>query len=207
MRLFAQIRALFRPNTVSLTKDWKKLLLSLFIVQKEEGVCLFSHHFQLGKISRIDTQLVGIGFTALSKMMQETIDSSSQLSFVDLGKKKVLFEERDMFRIILVTQEMNKEEFCIILGKVKTLAEYFEKLFFIQQQITSKTFVCPEDYALTTDLVSLIFDDEPTPILKIIPLIFKSVQKKNFSFSRKAKYSTNFLPEEFFSVRIVKKNI
>ncbi len=48
------------------------------------------------------------------------------------------------------------------------------------------TQVCVEDYALTSELVSLIFKDKPTRVLEIIPVIFKSI-RKNKSLSSKGK--------------------
>ena len=77
---------------------WQQYLVSLYIIRKTDGICLFSHHFNLGYISNIENQLVGMGFIAIANMMQEVVDSNSQLRMIDLGRKKVLLEA---FRIFL----------------------------------------------------------------------------------------------------------
>ena len=74
-------------------KNWRDLLISLYIVRNTDGICLYSHHFQLGLISQIETQLVGMGFSAMSKMMREVVDSNSRLTLIDLREKKVIIEE------------------------------------------------------------------------------------------------------------------
>ncbi len=186
------------PNKKKILLGWKQKLLSLYVIHKDNGISLYSHHFQLGEISHIDSQLVGMGFTALSKMMRQTVDPTSHISFVDLGKKKILFEERKTFYIVLVSLELSKEEFCVIFQRLKMLAEYFENMFILQQQITARTYVCLDDYALTSDLISLLFNEKQTDFMKIIPVIFRSIQKKSSLISKNVKESVNKLPESSF---------
>ncbi|UCG90674.1 MAG: hypothetical protein JSU57_02795, partial [Candidatus Heimdallarchaeota archaeon] len=103
---FTWFKKHFRDNSLNkLPKDWKKHLISLYIIRKSDGICLFSHHFQLGAISQIENQLVGMGFTALAKMMREIVDKSARLNMIDLGRKKVLIEERINLLVVLVTTE------------------------------------------------------------------------------------------------------
>ncbi|MFW9902900.1 MAG: hypothetical protein ACFFFH_01090 [Candidatus Thorarchaeota archaeon] len=175
-----------KKNQSDTLLNWKQHLISLYIIRKGDGICLFSHHFQLGLISRIENQLVGMGFTAISQMLQEIVDSSSSLVMMDLGSKKVLIEEKQGFLTILITT-INSP---LLRNKLKKLADLFEKIFELQQRISLVTQVCVEDYALTTELVSMVFEDEPTQILRIIPVIFKSIRKnKSLSTKEKAIYS------------------
>ena len=169
-------------NSTKYPIGWKQHIISLYIIRHSDGICLFSHHFQLGFISQIENQLVGMGFTAISQMMQEIVDSSSSLVMVDLGSKKVLIEERKNILAILITTVNTS----FLREKLEELADYFEKMFELQQQINLETRVCLEDYALTTDLVSLVFRDQPTRVLEIIPVIFKSI-RKNKTLSTKKK--------------------
>ena len=164
---------------VAIPKNWQQHLISLYIVRKDDGICLFSHHFQLSMISQIETQLVGMGFTALAKMMREIIDSSARLCMIDLGERKVLIDERSTSLTVLVTTENS----LFLRGKLEELTDYFEKIFELQKRINLTTRVCLEDYALTADLVSLVFKDKPTRVLEIVPLIFKSIRKTNSIFS------------------------
>ncbi|UCG04334.1 MAG: hypothetical protein JSW11_10175 [Candidatus Heimdallarchaeota archaeon] len=172
-------------NKKSLTNppsDWIHHLISLYIIRKGDGICLFSHHFQLGMISQIENQLVGMGFTAISQMLQEIVDSASSLVMMDLGPKKVLIEEKEGFLTILITTTNS----VVLREKIEALADLFEKMFELQQRISQETQVCVEDYALTSELVSLIFNDKPSRVLEIIPVIFKSI-RKNRSLSPKEK--------------------
>lgn len=173
-----------RRNQSETLLNWKQHLISLYIIRKGDGICLFSHHFQLGLISQIENQLVGMGFTAISQMLQEIVDSSSSLVMMDLGSKKVLIEEKQNFLTILITTNYSP----LLRNKLKKLADLFEKMFELQQRISLVTQVCVEDYALTTDLVSLVFEDKPTRVLEIIPVIFKSI-RKNKSLKEKEKDS------------------
>lgn len=164
-------------------KNWKQDLISLYLVRNSDGICLFSHHFQLGSMAQIETQLVGMGFTAISKMMREVVDTSSRLTLMDLGSKKVLFEDHEnMMAVLIVLKDLP-----FYRKKLEELVNYFEKLFELQQQINLKTHVCLEDYALTSELVSLIFSEQSMDMLDIIPLIFKTIQK-NDSKGTKSKY-------------------
>jgi hypothetical protein len=143
---------ILNKNTIKPPKNWKQDLLSLYIVRNSDGICLFSHHFQLGLMSQIANQLIGMGFTAISKMMREVVDASSRLITMDLGPKKVLIEEHKNKLAILVVIKENP----FYREKLKELIYYFEKIFELQQQINQTTHVCVEDYALTHDLVSLV---------------------------------------------------
>ncbi len=105
--------------------DWKRHLISLYIIRQGDGICLFSHHFQLGLISHIENQLVGMGFTAISQMLQEIVDSSSNLVMMDLGSKKVLIEEKEGFLTILITT-INSP---VLRDKLEELADLFGKMF------------------------------------------------------------------------------
>jgi hypothetical protein len=175
-----------KKNQSETLLNWKQHLISLYIIRKGDGICLFSHHFQLGLISRIENQLVGMGFTAISQMLQEIVDSSSSLVMMDLGSKKVLIEEKQGTLTILITT-INSP---LLRSKLKKLADLFEKMFELQQRISLVTQVCIEDYALTTELVSMVFEDRPTQVLRIIPVIFKSIRKnKSLSSKEKAIYS------------------
>ncbi len=160
-------------------ENWKQHLISLYIIRKDDGICLFSHHFQLGMISQIETQLVGMGFTALAKMMREIVDSSARLCMIDLGRKKVLIDERSTSLTVLVTTENS----LFLQGKLKEMTDYFQKIFELQQRISLRTRVCLEDYALTADIVSLVFQEKSTRVLEIVPLIFKSIRKTDSIFS------------------------
>lgn len=190
-RLRQRIRKKSRTEYLS---DWKSHLVSLYIIRHGDGICLFSHHFQLGLISQIENQLVGMGFTAISQMLQEIVDSSSHLVMIDLGSKKILIEEKEDFLTILVTT-INSS---ILREKLVELADLFEKMFELQQQISRVTQVCVEDYALTLELVSLVFQEKPTRILEIIPIIFKTIRKnKSLSQNQKEKYSILMTPANY----------
>ena len=162
-----QLKKQFRENhTNNSQKKWKHHLFSLYIIRKSDGICLFSHHFQIGLISQIENQLVGMGFTALEKMMREIVDSSAHLELIDLGKKKVLIEERRNLLAVLITTDNSQ----FIRLKLEELTSHFEKMFDLQQQINLETCVKLEDYALTAELVSIVFTDQPKRILEIIPI-------------------------------------
>jgi hypothetical protein len=171
-----------KKNPSEPLSDWKRHLISLYIIRQDDGICLYSHHFQLGLISQIENQLVGMGFTAISQMLQEIVDSSLNLVMMDLGSKKVLIEEKEGFLTILITT-INSS---VLRDKLEELAYLFGKMFVLQQRISLVTQVSVEDYALTSELVSLVFKDKPTRVLEIIPVIFKSI-RKNKSLSSKGK--------------------
>lgn len=163
-----------KKNQSEILSDWKQHLISLYIIRNGDGICLYSHHFQLGLISHIENQLVGMGFTAITQMLQEIVDSTSSLVMIDLGSKKVLIEEKESFLSILITT-INSQA---LRDKLKKLTDLFEKMFELQQRISSITQVRVEDYALTSDLVSMVFKDKPTRVLEIIPMIFKSIRSE-----------------------------
>ncbi|MFX0210436.1 MAG: hypothetical protein ACFFDT_30935 [Candidatus Hodarchaeota archaeon] len=179
---FFQLRKrILKKNCIKPSENWKKHLISLYIIRKRDGICLFSHHFQLGLISHIENQLVGMGFTALARMMQEIVDSSACLRMIDLGQKKVLIDERSNLLAVLITTQ----GIPILCKKLEELTNYFENMFELQQQINLETCVRLEDYALTTELVSLVFKDRPKRVLEIIPIIFKSIRKTNSNQEKK----------------------
>jgi len=160
-------------NQSSTFTNLKKSLISLYIVRNTDGICLYSHHFQLGLMSQIENQLIGMGFSAMSKMMQEIVDSDSHLSLIDLNEIKVLIEEKgDLLGVLIATD--NKP---ILREKLSELLVQFEKIFQLQRRIDDLgKHVCLDDYALTADLVALIFKDVSPKILEIIPIIFKSIR-------------------------------
>ncbi|MHA1968846.1 MAG: hypothetical protein ACW964_13710 [Candidatus Hodarchaeales archaeon] len=183
-RLRNRIFSTRREDPTSDSQNWKNALVSLYIVRNTDGICLYYHHFQLGSISRIETQLVGMGFSAMSKMMQEVVDSDSNLSLIDLDKKKVIIEEKGDLLGILVTTKYS----TVIREKLTLLLDHFEKIFQLQRAISSLgKHVCLEDYALTSDLVDLIFDKQPLKVLEIVPIIFKSIREGNISSLSKSK--------------------
>ena len=69
-------------------------------------------------------------------------------------------------------------------------------MFELQQQINLETRVCLEDYALTTELGSLVFRDQPTRALEIIPVIFKSIRKNKTISTKKNGTLWTFLAAE-----------
>lgn len=174
--------------------NWKQHLISLYIIRHSDGICLFSHHFQLGWIAQIENQLVGMGFTAISQMMQEIVDSSSSLVLMDLGSKKVLIEERENILGILITTVNS----AFFREKLEELANHFEKMFELQQQINLESCVCLEDYALTTELVSLVFKDQPTRVLEVIPIIFKSIRKNKSIATKQEETLENLITAKRF---------
>ena len=177
-------KRILESNHTKSPENWEQHLISLYIIRKSDGICLFSHHFRLGLISQIENQLVGMGFTALARMMQEIVDSSSRLNMIDLGEKKVLINERINLIAVLVTTL----DSLFLYKKLEELTDHFEKIFELQQQINLETCVRLEDYALTAELVSLVFKDRPKRVLEIIPLIFKSIRKNNsFSIPQRSK--------------------
>jgi hypothetical protein len=170
---------LARENSES-TDSWLNSLQSLYIIRKNDGICLFSHHFQLGAISHIENQLVGMGFIAIVSMMQEVVDSTSQLRLIDLESKKVLIREKNNILAVLITSQFNE----ILNEKLTEFSQYFNKIFELQNQISEEScLICSDDYALTSDLVSLIFSNQEQKTLKLIPLIFKIIQKDPFQRS------------------------
>lgn len=178
-------RRIWSKTRLNHTTNWKKHLISLYII-RSDGICLFSHHFQIGLISQIETQLVGMGFTAISQMMQEIVDSSLSLELIDLGPKKVLIEEYENILAILIATTNSD----FLRAKLKELADHFEKMFELQQRISAETRVSLEDYALTAELVSMVFQDQPTRVLEIIPVIFKSIRKNKTTKSGQKTLST-----------------
>ncbi|MHA1942154.1 MAG: hypothetical protein ACW99F_15480 [Candidatus Hodarchaeales archaeon] len=160
-------------NEIEGTNTWYEDLVSLYIVRKDDGICLYSHHFNLGYISRIENQLVGMGFVAIISMIREVVDSESQLESISLGRKTILVESREGILSILVVKRSSP----IIKEKLKKFAIFFNHLFELQQQINKQSnLVCREDYALTTDLIHIIFSIPVESPLKLIPLIFKVIQ-------------------------------
>ncbi|MHA2112069.1 MAG: hypothetical protein ACXADW_12635 [Candidatus Hodarchaeales archaeon] len=175
------------------TDSWLNDLNSLYIIRKKDGICLFSHHFKLGAISHIENQLVGMGFIAISNMMQEVVDSTSQLRLIDLDSKKVLIREKNDILAVLITSQFNE----ILNEKLTEFSSYFSKIFELQNQINEEScLICSDDYALTADLVSLIFTDQPQKTLRLVPIIFKIIQKDPFQRSKDTGLIAKILKQE-----------
>ena len=157
-------------------KNWERDLISLYIVRKDDGICLYSHHFNLGYISHIENQLVGMGFVAIIAMIKEVVNSDSQLKSINLSKKSILVESRADILSILVVKKISPK----IKEMLKKFSITFNHLFELQQQINKRSnLVCKEDYALTNDLIHIIFSIPSNKTLDIIPLIFKMIQKNS----------------------------
>ena len=105
-------------------KNWRRDLVSLYIVRKDDGICLYSHHFNLGFISHIENQLVGMGFVAIISMIKEVVDSDSHLESINLGKKSILIESRGGILSILVVKRISPQ----IKQKLRDFSIYFIKL-------------------------------------------------------------------------------
>ncbi len=175
------------------TEAWLNDLQSLYIIRKKDGICLFSHHFKLGAISNIENQLVGMGFIAIANMMQEVVDSTSQLRLIDLDSKKVLIREKNNILAVLITSQFKE----IFNEKLTEFSAYFSKIFELQNQISEEScLICSDDYALTADLVSLIFTDQSQRTLKLVPLIFKIIQKDPFQRSNDTNIVAKILKQE-----------
>ncbi|MFX0051072.1 MAG: hypothetical protein ACFE8U_07230, partial [Candidatus Hermodarchaeota archaeon] len=84
-------------------ENWKDNLVSLYFIRQLDGICLFSHHFQLGYETTIDNQLVGWGFSAFYEMIKEIVDGSADLKLLDVGKKKILIEKGANTLVVLIT--------------------------------------------------------------------------------------------------------
>ncbi|MCK4848879.1 MAG: hypothetical protein KAT16_07650 [Candidatus Heimdallarchaeota archaeon] len=185
-------RYLGREDSES-TDSWLNELQSIYIIRKRDGICLFSHHFKLGAISHIENQLVGMGFIAIANMMQEVVDSTSQLRLIDLDTKKVLIREKNNILAVLITSRFTE----ILNEKLTEFSVYFSKIFELQKQINEETcFTCSDDYALTADLVSLIFTDQRPRTLKLLPLIFKIIQKDPFQRSNETNLISKIVRQE-----------
>lgn len=176
MRLqnFQKMRIKRKTKPYQIPENWTEQLIALYIIRSHDGICLFSHYFQIGEISAIENQLIGMGFSAISKMMKEVVDSSVSLKMIDLDQKQVLIEEYENLISVLITKR-NHSFFRI---KLQEITSYFQKLFELQQQINLASHVCMEDYALTSDLVSYVFQKNPGFTLDLIPIIFKRIQSQ-----------------------------
>ncbi|MHA1330050.1 MAG: hypothetical protein ACTSR2_03125 [Candidatus Hodarchaeales archaeon] len=152
-------------------KDWLDQLISLYFVRTTDGICLYSHYFQLGSLSHIENQLVGMGFTALYRMLKEIVDSKASLRTIDLGSKKVLIETRNNLMTILIV--LNDSP--LIRKKLHKLTIIFEQMFELQRQINNIGYVCQEDYEFTSQLISLVFSNQYHNILDLIPLLFEMI--------------------------------
>ncbi|MHA1974250.1 MAG: hypothetical protein ACTSW1_14720 [Candidatus Hodarchaeales archaeon] len=152
-------------------KNWQEQLISLYFIRTTDGICLYSHYFQLGSLSHIENQLVGMGFTALYRMLKEIVGSKAQLKTIDLGTKQVLIESRNNLMSILIASNDSP----IIRSKLSKLTLIFEQMFELQRQINSLGYVRQEDYEFTSQLISLIFSNQYHNILDLIPLLFKLI--------------------------------
>jgi len=178
IRAFHQIwNRFYLIKSEKLHNDWYDELISLYLVRTIDGICLYSHHFQIGPISQIETQLVGMGFTALTRMMREIVDSTARINTIDLKEKMVLIEDHENLLSVLI---VNKE-IPIFRKKLIELTTSFERMFEIQLQINESNFVCPDDFALTSNLVSMIFSSENSRVLELVPIIFDSIRKNHIT--------------------------
>ena len=100
--------------------------------------------------------------------------------------------------MIIVNQKL---DFVVAMVNIEELTDHFEKIFELQQQINLETYVRVEDYALTSELVSLVFKDRPKRILEIIPVIFKSIRKNDSIFSNQEKILLKRLNPPDLSIR------
>lgn len=179
--------------------NWQLDLVSLYIVRKNDGICLYSHHFNLGNISHIENQLVGMGFVAIISMIKEVVNSDSQLKSINLGKRSILVESRADILSILVVKRISPK----IKQSLKKFSIFFNKLFELQQQINKQSnLVCKEDYALTNDLIHVVFSIPSDRPLDLIPLIFKMIQKSSSKNSRINRYSVETRSLNSFNERI-----
>ena len=164
------------PKRSEKKKNWKKDLISLYIIRKDDGICLYSHHFNLGYISHIENQLVGMGFVAIIAMIKEVVNSDSQLKSINLSKKSILVESKADILSILVVKKVSPK----IKEMLKKFSITFNHLFELQQQINRQSnLVCKEDYALTNDLINIIFSIPSNKALDLIPLIFKMIRRNS----------------------------
>ncbi|MFX0171659.1 MAG: hypothetical protein ACFE9L_07045 [Candidatus Hodarchaeota archaeon] len=183
--------------------NWKDHLVSLYFIRQIDGICLFSHHFQLGYETTIDNQLVGWGFSAFYEMIKEIVDSSADLKLLDVGKKKILIEKGSNILVVLITTTYTP----FYRRKLDRITDFFEKIFSLQLQINSEILVHQEDYALTGDLIRFVFNDQTTCMLKIVPIIFKSIQQSSIQMSKKPRLGPNIIAKTPFSLKRKKNRI
>jgi hypothetical protein len=125
------------------------------------------------------------------------------LNLVDVGEKKILVERSSSILVVLITTTNTP----FYRKKLKEMTDFFEKLFSLQLQINSETLVRQEDYALTDDLIKLVFNDHPHSRLKIVPIIFKSIQQSSIKISKKPRFDPKILTKTLFSLKRKKNRI
>lgn len=179
------------------SENWIQYLTSLYIIRKKDGICLFSHHFQIGNISHIEMQLVGMGFAALSNMMQEVIGKRANLRKIEIGCSLILFNNQETILGVLIC----KKELPIIHSRLDEMSSIFESTFFLQQQICDvNDYVCLEDFALAEEIVAYVFNENASRFMSFIPFLFRSIQLQ----SRKIwplKNTKNHQKEESYILR------
>ena len=115
-------------------EKWENHLISLYCIRNHDGICLFAHHFQVARIAQLhEPQLIGMGFTAITRMLCEIVDGRGSLKFIDFGKKKVLVEENEhqQFLTVLITTE----DTPALREKLKKFTECFSRIFQLQHQV------------------------------------------------------------------------
>ncbi|MFW9854069.1 MAG: hypothetical protein ACFFFG_03385 [Candidatus Thorarchaeota archaeon] len=151
-------------------------LISLYCIRIHDGLCLFAHHFQLARIAQLhEPQLIGMGFTAITRMLREVVDSKGHLRYIDFFTKKVIIEEnqQQQFLTVLITTRDNP----FVRKKLRKFTECFAQIFQLQHQINlRKNYISKEDYALASEFVSIIFSNNSNRILNLFPLIFDSIR-------------------------------
>ncbi|MFW9777296.1 MAG: hypothetical protein ACFFE8_00500 [Candidatus Heimdallarchaeota archaeon] len=157
-------------------ETWKNDLISLYCIRNHDGLCLFAHHFQVARIAQLhEPQLIGMGFTAITRMLCEVVDSKGHLRYIDFITKKVLVEENQhqQFLTVLITTR----DTPIVRKKLRKFTECFAQIFQLQHQINlRKNYISKEDYALASEFVAIIFSNKSNRVLNLFPLIFDSIR-------------------------------
>jgi hypothetical protein len=159
-------------------ESWENHLISLYCIRIHDGLCLFAHHFQVARIAQLhEPQLIGMGFTAITRMLCEVVDGKGNLKYIDFDSKKVLVEENEQqqFLTVLITTA----NIQVIRKKLRKFTECFAQIFQLQHQINlRKNYISKEDYALASEFVTIIFSNKSDRILNIFPLIFDSIRSE-----------------------------
>lgn len=184
----------YKQQQTQSKKKWENHLISLYCIRNHDGICLFAHHFQVARIAQLhEPQLIGMGFTAITRMLCEVVDGKGSLKFIDFDKKKVLVEENEQqqFLTVLITTE----DAPAIREKLRKFTECFARIFQLQHQINlGKNYITKEDYALASEFVTIIFSERSDRILNIFPLIFDSIRSEPSSHARGTKIPTSSNP-------------
>ncbi|MFX0185856.1 MAG: hypothetical protein ACFE95_22460 [Candidatus Hodarchaeota archaeon] len=190
-------------NKDKIPENWKDQLISVYFIRGRDCICLFSHNFQFRYVPNKDNQLVGWGFSAFHKMIKEIVDGSANLRLVDVVEKKILAGRSSNILVVLITTTNTP----FYRRKLKEIAEIFKKLYLLQLQINSETLVRQEDYALIGNLIRLVFNDHPYSMIRIVPMIFKSIQQPSIKMSKKVKREPKILNKASFSLKRKKNRI